>query len=247
MSFRSVPNISRNHHPGLLVSNVADNTGLVLTGRSLTGSQPLDVTIVDGSGNQITSFGPGTQYQELATTSPGIGNLILGRYLSTPPSLTNNQIESLQLDASGNTKTTLATLIAGEDLTNNVLGTLPKPVNGSQYAPSTYQQFASVTKANIKATAGNVFFFRITNANAAVRYFQLHNKASAPAGGDTAQLSFLVPAGTATAPGIFELGINELAPSEYFSTGIGWAVSTTASTFTDSATAADHNSTVRYV
>lgn len=152
----------------------------------------------------------------------------------------NNNIGNVDVE-------TLAVLIAGEDLTGNVLGSLTKPVIGSAYAPGTYQEAGSVTKANIKSVAGNVYFIRVTNTNAAVRYFQLHNKSTAPAAAETAQLSFLVPAGTATAPGILMLGINELASSEYFSTGIGWAISTTDTTFTDSATASEHKKTIRYM
>jgi hypothetical protein len=149
---------------------------------------------------------------------------------------------------SASIKVGLATLIAGEDLTGNVLGIQAKPTIGSQYAPGTYQMPATaVTKANIKTTAGNVLSLRFTNANAAVRYIQLHNKATAPAAADTAQLSFVVPAGTSTVPGVLELSGSFLAPSEYFATGIAFAISTTDKTFTDSATVADHTLTVRYV
>lgn len=62
------------------------------------------VAIVDGSGNQITSFGGGTQYAELATTAPGTGTLSLGRYKSSAPTLTDGQLYGLQLDSSGNLK-----------------------------------------------------------------------------------------------------------------------------------------------
>lgn len=60
--------------------------------------------IVDSSGNQISTFGGGTQYQELATTAPGTGTLSLGRYKSSAPTLTDGQLYGLQLDASGNLK-----------------------------------------------------------------------------------------------------------------------------------------------
>lgn len=44
-----------------------------------------------------------------------------GQYRTSAPTLTLNNIDSpLQIDASANLKVTLATLIAGEDLTNNV-------------------------------------------------------------------------------------------------------------------------------
>src|SRR5665213_2626140 len=45
-------------------------------------TQAVAVQIVDGSGNQITTFGGGTQYAENNTTSPATGNLSLGRFLT---------------------------------------------------------------------------------------------------------------------------------------------------------------------
>lgn len=70
----------------------------------LSNSNPLATQIVDGSGTAITSFGGGTQYAELATTSPGTGTLSLGRYKSSAPTLTDGQMYGIQLDASGNLK-----------------------------------------------------------------------------------------------------------------------------------------------
>lgn len=46
--------------------------------RDVTGAKALDVSIVDGSGNQITSFGGGTEYTEdVATADPIVGKAIL--------------------------------------------------------------------------------------------------------------------------------------------------------------------------
>lgn len=53
-----------------------------------------------------SSGGAGTQYTELATTSPGTGTLSLGRYKSSAPTLTDGQLYGLQLDVNGNLKTT---------------------------------------------------------------------------------------------------------------------------------------------
>lgn len=121
------------------------------------------------------------------------------------------------------------------------------PTISAGVAPSNYKNAGAATKANIKASAGNVLSLRFTNANAAVRFLQLHNKATAPAGTDTAQRSFLVPAGTTTQPAVLELDINYFAFAANFTTGIGWAVSTTDTTFTDSATASDHTIDLNYV
>ena len=104
----------------------------------------------------------------------------------------------------------------------------------------------TVTKLSVKATPGNVFALRVTNVNAAARWFQLHNKASAPAAGETAQLYFPIPAGSATVPGVLEVSGSFLFGGEPFTTGVGWAISTTADTFTDSATANEHTTVLRY-
>ncbi len=109
-----------------------------------------------------------------------------------------------------------------------------------------YQGAGSVTKANIKATPGIVASLRVTNANAAARYFQLHNKATAPVATDVPQEYWLVPAGTAAAPGVLLLDGHYLDPALRFDTGIGWAISTTAATFTDAATAGDHTYDLNY-
>ena len=132
-------------------------------------------------------------------------------------------------------------------VTHDLRTSYPVPEASAVIAPSTYKSTGSVTKGTVKASAGNVFSFYITNENAALRYFQLHNKATDPAGADTAQLYFPVPAGTAAAPTVLIIGVDFLGPSERFATGIGWAISTTAATFTDSATASEHDVTVRYV
>lgn len=149
-----------------------------------------------------------------------------------------------ETDANGALHANLATLISGEDQTSNLLGTLMKPVASATYAPTLYHYLgAAVTKANIKSAEGNVYAIRFVNNNAAGRWFQLHNKASAPAAGETPQIAFWVPTGT-----VLTVDSTWFAPSSRFATGIGWAVSTTSATFTDSATAGDHTEvTVRYV
>lgn len=261
--------------------------------------QPVDVAIYDASGNQITSFGGGTQYTEDAVSAADpVGNMLMGRrrdtltaaevstdgdniainasskgqlhvvadglvasgatdlgnpiktggkYNSGGITLTDGQRGDTQLDPSGRTVVTLGTLIAGEDPTNNIMGILEIPVSSSTYSPSNYKDNGSVTKANVKATPGNVYSVRVTNANSSARYFQIHNKATAPAAADTASRYWIVPAGSANNPGILELDSKYFAPSWRLSTGIGWAISTTATTFTDSATAGDHTYDINYV
>lgn len=162
-------------------------------------------------------------------------------YNSVPPVAVDGQPIDVQADINGNTLVSLATQIAGENLTDNVMMTANKPVSGAAYSPSIYAPLTQVTKNFIKATPGNVFSFDITNDNAAVRYFQLHNKITAPAGTDVPIYSWKVPAGTANNPGFLTLGSEFFTGSgRYFSVGIGWAISTTLATFTDAATNTEH-------
>lgn len=116
----------------------------------------------------------------------------------------------------------------------------------SGFAPSNYKDAGSVTKASVKASTGNVFSLRVTNANAAVRYFQIHNKATAPAATDVPIRYFIIPAGTAAQPAILELDKNYFNQAINCSTGIGWAISTTATPFTDAATAGEHTYDLNY-
>lgn len=171
-----------------------------------------------------------------------------GRYNTSAPTLTNGQRGDAQLDVNANLKTTAATLAAGEDLPNNILGVVHKPLAASTYSPSLYTAIPQVTKANIKSTPGNVMSIIISNTNAAVRYFQLHNKATAPVATEVPIYSFPVPAGSATVPGILTLGVDFFTEAGYyFSTGIGWAISTTYGTFTDSATNTEHIPIIHYI
>lgn len=130
-------------------------------------------------------------------------------------------------------------------------GVTAVPVSTSPVAstavPTVNKNAGTVTAAAVKASAGNVFSILVTNANAAARYFQLHNKATIPLAAETAQLYFVIPAGNAAQPAVVELTGAFFAPSERFATGIGWAISTTITTFTDAATAADHTVQVRFL
>ena len=169
-----------------------------------------------------------------------------GVYLAAGGTPDEGDVYALLLDAVARLVVTQGTLEAGEDLAANVLGTMPKPVASSLYSPTPGQNLGAATAISVKTTPGNLYFVTVTNANAAVRWLQVHNKASAPTAGNTALAAFLVPAGSATAPGILTLGMNELAPSMYCATGIALGVSTVAATYT-AATAADHYTNWSYV
>lgn len=169
-------------------------------------------------------------------------------YNATPTTRTEGQGGPLQATTLGGLNVNQETLIFGEDSTNSLMATMVKPIAKPLYAPSLYSEITQVTKANIKASLGNVLSIYITNDNAAVRYFQLHNKATAPAATDVPIYSFKVPAGTANNPGTLVLDNTFFTQAgAHFATGIGWAISTTYGTFTDSATASEHIAFVHYI
>lgn len=212
-----------------ITTNAADNEKYKFKeAASLLGQPGVVVLNPDGS-----NVGAGT------STTPGVVGL---EYNATPPTLSDGGTDAIQGDVNANTKVTLATAVSGENLPQDVLGTIFKPTINSAYTPNIHQDAGTVTKANIKAVAGSVFSIRVSNRNASTRYFLLHNKATAPIATDTPQSFYELAPGA-----ILQLGIDDFAPAEYFSTGIGWSISTTAASFTDAATASEHTVMVKHL
>jgi hypothetical protein len=117
-------------------------------------------------------------------------------------------------------------LIHGEDEAKDVLGTITKPVASATYSPLRSISMGSVITAVPSAAPAAVLSVYATNANAAVRYFQIHNRATALSGGEAPLMSYPIPAGTANNPGVLTLSTAHFAPTSYLSTGLVWAVST---------------------
>lgn len=116
-------------------------------------------------------------------------------------------------------------------------GVSPLPSASALNASGQSHPLTQVTAKLEKATPGNVLHFFVTNTNAAVRYFNIHNKATIPVATDIPVQAWTIPAGTATAPGYVEFVFAYGAP---MSVGIGWSISTARAVFTDSATASEH-------
>lgn len=138
-------------------------------------------------------------------------------------------------------KTSLATLLAGEDLVNNVFGIITKPFIGSSYTLTTFISAATVT-ANIKASQGNLYSFQAVNNNAAARYIQFFDTATTPAGSATAKLSFYIPANSQKEITKTMLGDN----GDNFVNGIAYGFSTAATIYT-AATNTDHFITGKFL
>lgn len=84
-----------NRVPFILAASTADGITPVV----LEADPSTHALVVSSTGGTA-----GTQYAELSTTSPGTGNLSLGRFKSSAPTLTDGQLYALQLDVNGNLK-----------------------------------------------------------------------------------------------------------------------------------------------
>lgn len=166
------------------------------------------------------------------------------RYNSTLPTFTNGQRGDLQIDSRGNTRALLvAPLVAAGD---GLASFVASPTNTSEAAPAAVRMLpaatfvfngatfdrikkpsaasritsaAASTNATVaKASAGDLFTAVGYNAAATLRYLKIYNKATAPTvGTDTPVLTLALPP---TAAFAFDF------PSQYFSTGIAYALTT---------------------
>lgn len=148
-----------------------------------------------------------------------------GTYNATAPTLSDGDASAFQVDANGNVKT----------------------IAGSVEVRSFFNAMAADVDISVKASSGNLLSIYVTNINAAVRFLQFHDKASAPANPDVPVLSLPIPAGSATVPGVLQLLDTFLGDGGYpFSVGIAIGISTTNTTFT-AATTTDHYVAGSYV
>lgn len=111
-------------------------------GVDINGNLKVSVAVA-GSADQST-FTPGT--------TPQI--LVGGVYETTPETLTNNTQAAIGLDVNRNVKVTLATLLAGEDLVNNIL-----KVN----QVFSYLNITTNTTTTVKSGSGLFYGFTVNN------------------------------------------------------------------------------------
>ena len=181
-----------------------------------------------------------------ATVVGLLNTLPAGKYNSTQPTLADTNAVVLQVDSRGNLRTVSMSAPQAQDDFNQVIATMTRPLVGTTYTHTLYTYFGQlVTKALILTGNRQAFSFTATNRNSGLRYFQLHNKATEPAGTNVPLLVFMLPGGSTTTVTIgnqffTDAGVN-------FSLGLGWAISTTVATFTDGATANEHEVQVQYL
>lgn len=212
------------------------------------GTVAVDMTASTGEG--AASAGGGAAEATAFGSSSTSGQPAMGVYQATPTAVGDGTIGVARISANRAWKTDADTLMAGEDLTNNVQGQLQKPVASSTYAPSQHTNFgaAAGTGVLVKGTAGNVYGFDVTSATTALRYFQIFNQGTVAVVGQTPIASYelgSVPAGSTYR---LQVSSSDLAPSIYCGTGIAAAISSTKGTLgTASITAADYSWHIKYV
>lgn len=244
---------------GTNLATIAGTATSVNVGTSDAGTQRVTL----GSGTQsignvagiTTSITPGTGATNLgkavdaAAGATDTGVVALRKRVDTPATVTpaNGDYLPGQSDSLGHAWSREGFAPAAEDNTNAVIAVQHKPVASATYSATGFTAPLTDVDISVKGSAGNLKSLSASNINAAIRYLQVFNKATAPAGGDTAVFSWPIPAGTSTAPAVVEIGQDFLGNGGYyFSTGIAVGISTVAATFTG-ATTTDHVTNGTYV
>ncbi len=224
------------------------NTSLVTTDGDYAPVQvdangSLKVAITSGAGSGGTSIADEAAFTVGSTSLTPVG----GIYESSPTALTTGQAGILALDSSRNVLTHEQYAPTAEDNNNQVIAQQIRPVAASTYSASRFGIFGTDVDLAAKASAGNLFSIIATNTNAAVRWLQIHNKATAPASTNVPVLSLPIPAGTANNPGYLRLNRSDFGEGGmYLSTGVAIGISTAEATFT-AATTTDHDYYGEYI
>lgn len=131
-----------------ITTNTADNEKYKFKESSAVSGQP-GVVVVNPDGTSIGGSGSSaSQFQGAAAdNAAAVGNPVrVGqRYNSTAPTYDNGDVADFQADVNGNNKVTLATQIAGEDLTANVIKV------EQRFSP---RYISTATTTQVKAGAG---------------------------------------------------------------------------------------------
>lgn len=83
----------------------------------------VEVELTEAGAIPVSGGGASSTDGSTHTVDSTTGTPVQGVYESTPTTLSNNELGTVGVDANRNLKVTQATLLAGEDLTNNVLKT----------------------------------------------------------------------------------------------------------------------------
>lgn len=184
----------------------------------------------DVNGNllvNVISGGATSTTGNVASGSADSGNPVkIGLvYHSSAPTFVDGNRTDGQADSHGNAQINLATQIAGEDLTSNVLGVVQKPVASTSYSCSVDAQ-TGVVSATSKSGAGNLFSAVGFNSSATGAWLQVWDGLTVGTGAFITEV--WVAAISGSVPGTARIGLNEFGSNGYvFSTGCSWGYSST--------------------
>lgn len=131
--------------------------------------------------------------------------------------------------------------IEGEDISSHLTGVGVKPVASLTYSGIPYFSHADVSYTPAIGVAPcQLMSVWVSNVGSSLLFVQVHNRITDPTGGQAPVYIKPLPAGSATVPGICNIGVQELGVSGlYLSTGLTIAVSSVFATYTAHNTAAD--------
>lgn len=205
----------------------------------LTSDGSLKVAITAGAGTGGTSQADKAAFTEGTTSLTPIGGL----YVSSASTLTSGTIAAIALDVNRNVMTHEQYGPVAEDNANGVIATVHKTVVSSTYSSTAFTNYGAAFKANVKNAAAQLKSITAHNKNAAARYLQIFNLTASPTDDSSVPIfSFFLPAGTATNPGIREIGQDFFGTQGYYlSTGLSWGISVDAGVFNETGvTASEH-------
>ena len=212
---------------------------------SIDGKIPASLTVtatrllVDGSG--VTQPVSIASLPALATGTNAIGSITNTSFgiSGTLPAFAATPTFNIGTAPNLTITNTAFTANAGTNLNTSALALSANQIPAFTNSPI---NFGAVNQSVLKASAGTVYKVYCYNKNAATRFFQIHNKATAPVNADVPIESFPIAANTALITDSTFWG----ATGRVCSAGVSWAFSSTESTLT-LATASDQSSSVGYL
>ncbi len=208
-----------------------------------TGTQTVAGTLSQASGGTLTSIPTGTQTCT-GTFALSTGQTItLGGSNSVTLAAGTSNIGTVALASSSLTlSSTTVTLAAGTSNIGTIAGSssnLPTYLNavssGAASSLRTINTAGSSMATSVKASGGNVYTADVSNGTSATIYFRMFNLATAPTVGSSTPLmgALAIPAGS-TWTFRHDIGL-------YYSTGIGFCVTTGSMADSDTGTLATAN------
>ncbi|HVV59678.1 MAG TPA: hypothetical protein VHC45_15065 [Gaiellaceae bacterium] len=175
----------------------------------------------------------------LATLKQTLATYVMpwGEFNLTPGTIADGDQAPLQVDPNGNLRTAEQFAPAAENNAAGVMYTLDKAVptgdGGWTYSNST-SAGVGTGGVSIKGSSGRVRRILAVNASTTAGfYIQLHDKASAPSGGETPIARRWVPARDGTDKAAVNDTVMDFGPAGlYLANGIGLAASSTVGTLT---------------